>query len=158
MSKSKHNGVDPQALIDQYGADTARFFMMFAAPPEQTLAWSDAGVEGSFRFLKKLWAFAHAYAQNVRPRLPAARALAAGVKLDAAVAAARREVHLMLKQANFDMQRQQFNTVASACMKILNALEAIAAGAGGRQHAAGAAKRGCPSCLRVLSPITPHIC
>ena len=83
MSKSKRNGVDPQDLIEKYGADTARFFMIFTSPPEQTLAWSDSGVEGSFRFLKKLWAFAHAYAQNVRPRLPAARTLAAGVKLDA---------------------------------------------------------------------------
>ena len=66
MSKSKRNGVDPQDLIEKYGADTARFFMIFTSPPEQTLAWSDSGVEGSFRFLKKLWVFAHAYAQNVR--------------------------------------------------------------------------------------------
>ena len=60
MSKSKRNGVDPQALIEQYGADTARFFMMFAAPPEQTLEWSDSGVEGAYRFMKRVWAFGHA--------------------------------------------------------------------------------------------------
>ena len=59
MSKSKNNGVDPQALIDQYGADTARFFMMFTSPPEDTLAWNDDGVEGAYRFLRRLWKFAH---------------------------------------------------------------------------------------------------
>ena len=157
MSKSKHNGVDPQDLIEQYGADTARFFMIFTSPPEQTLAWSDSGVEGSFRFLKKLWAFAYAYAQSVRPRLPAARTLAAGAKLDGALAAARREVHLNLKQANFDMQRQQFNTVASACMKILNALEDIAAGAR-RTRTREVLEEGLSILLRVQAPITPHIC
>jgi leucyl-tRNA synthetase len=156
MSKSKRNGVDPQDLIEKYGADTARFFMIFASPPEQTLAWSDSGVEGSFRFLKKLWAFACAYAEQVRPGLPAARALATGAKLEQSIAAVRREVHLNLKQANYDMQRQQFNTVASACMKILNALEDVPRDRGGVH--AEVLEEGLSILLRVQAPITPHVC
>ena len=108
MSKSKRNGVDPQALIEQYGADTARFFMMFAAPPEQTLEWSDSGVEGAYRFMKRVWAFGHALKNQ------SATSAAGGL---------RREIHLLLKQANYDLGKLQFNTVASACMKMLNALE-----------------------------------
>ena len=71
MSKSKNNGVDPQSLIEQYGADTARFFMMFAAPPEQTLEWSDAGVEGAHRFLRRVWSFGHGFASELQPRIAA---------------------------------------------------------------------------------------
>ena len=135
MSKSKRNGVDPQALIEEYGADTARFFMMFASPPEQTLEWSDTGVEGAYRFLKRLWAFGHA----LKTRAPSKD----GSSL-------RREIHLLLKQANYDLGRMQFNTVASAAMKMLNALEKAA----GDVH-----ERDCFSILlRLLSPITPHVC
>jgi leucyl-tRNA synthetase len=162
MSKSKRNGVDPQDLIEHYGADTARFFMIFTSPPEQTLAWSDSGVEGSFRFLKRLWAFASQYAENVRANLPAKRTLAAGAKLEPALAAVRREVHLNLKQADFDMQRQQFNTVASACMKMLNALEEIAPSHNAPLGRSGAAaevlEEGLSIMLRVQAPITPHVC
>jgi len=151
MSKSKNNGVDPQSLVDQYGADTSRFFMMFTSPPEQTLAWSDSGVEGSFRFLRRLWALAHHYHEAVRPLLASAPGLEG--KLDGALAAARREIHLNLKQANFDMQRQQFNTVASACMKMLNALEGVPKDAGAR-----VIQEGLSVLLRVQAPITPHLC
>jgi leucyl-tRNA synthetase len=150
MSKSKNNGVDPQALVDQYGADTARFFMMFNSPPEQTLVWSDAGVEGSFRFLRRVWSFAVDYHASVRGRVGQAAALDG--KLDDALAHTRREVHLNLRQANYDMQRQQFNTVASACMKILNALEAVP-----REHGARVIAEGLSILLRLLSPITPHL-
>jgi leucyl-tRNA synthetase len=115
MSKSKRNGVDPQAIIDQYGADTARLFMMFAAPPEQTLEWSDAGVEGAYRFLKRVWAFGHALSGEAATAMPD--------KLSTTLADIRREVHLTLKQANYDLGKHQFNTVASAGMKMLNALE-----------------------------------
>jgi len=155
MSKSKNNGVDPQALVDQYGADTARFFMMFTSPPEQTLAWSDSGVEGSFRFLKKIWSFACEYESAVRPKLSASVSLSAGAKLDAVLAKVRREIHLNLKQANYDMQRQQFNTVASACMKILNALDEVPREGG---LAAAVIQEGLSVLLRVQAPITPHIC
>jgi len=151
MSKSKNNGVDPQSLVDQYGADTSRFFMMFTSPPEQTLAWSDSGVEGSFRFLRRVWAFAHQYHENVRPGLSATRTPLG--KLDATLGAVRREIHLHLKQANFDMQRQQFNTVASACMKMLNALEGMPKGSGAR-----VIEEGLSVLLRVQAPITPHLC
>ena len=153
MSKSKNNGVDPQALIEQYGADTARFFMMFAAPPEQTLEWSDAGVEGAYRFLRRVWSFGHVFGSEIRPQIGAQRQLA-GTKLPEALAAFRREIHLLLKQANYDLGKQQFNTVASATMKMLNALEkAPREGA----LAAEVIEECFGILLRVLSPLTPHI-
>jgi leucyl-tRNA synthetase len=164
MSKSKNNGVDPQSLVEEYGADTARFFMMFASPPEATLLWSDAGVDGAARFLKSLWNFCVEYNQSVRPKIPGAQTARAlgSAKLPASLADARREVHLNLKQANYDLGRFQFNTVASACMKMLNALK------GARLENAGDAANGALQAevleeglsilLRVLSPITPHIC
>jgi leucyl-tRNA synthetase len=155
MSKSKNNGVDPQALIEKYGADTARFYMMFTSPPEMTLLWSDASVEGSFNYLKKLWAFARDYQEGVKSQLPAARTLESA-PLDPALAAVRREVHLNLKQATYDVQRHQFNTVASACMKIRNAL-ADAPRASAAQHAE-VMEEGLSILLRVQSPITPHVC
>jgi leucyl-tRNA synthetase len=147
MSKSKRNGVDPQSLIETYGADTARFFMMFAAPPEQTLEWADSGVEGAHRFLKRVWAFGHDNAALIKG------APAVSGKLGDELAKLRREVHLNLKQASSDLARQQFNTVASAGMKLLNALERTPEG---EQRAAVIAE-GFSILLRVLAPITPHI-
>jgi leucyl-tRNA synthetase len=135
MSKSKRNGVDPQALIEEYGADTARFFMMFASPPEQTLEWSDSGVEGAYRFLKRVWAFGHA----LKNRTPGQKA-----------SSLRRDIHVLLKQANYDLGKMQFNTVASAAMKMLNALEKSVGDAHERE--------GFSILLRLLSPITPHVC
>jgi len=166
MSKSSRNGVDPQELIDRYGADTARFFIIFTSPPEQTLEWSDAGVEGSFRFLRRVWGFAHDLAPVV---------LAESAKRKGAYsvyrygpdwarsapehAAARREIHLSLKQATYDIQRMQFNTVASAAMKIYNALSELARdpAAPGREGHAQVLHEGLSILLRVMSPITPHI-
>jgi leucyl-tRNA synthetase len=145
MSKSKRNGVDPQSLIDQYGADTARFFMMFAAPPEQTLEWSDSGVEGAYRFMKRVWSFGHAIAALAKTPMTAT--------LAAAPAALRRELHLLLKQANYDLGKLQFNTVASATMKMLNALEKAPQDS---EHAPVLAE-GFSQLLRILSPIAPHI-
>jgi leucyl-tRNA synthetase len=139
MSKSKNNGVDPQELIEKYGADTARFFIIFASPPTNTLEWSDEGVEGAYRFLKRLWSYGLRYAARAARRK--------GDDRDA-----RREIHAVLRQANYDIQRHQFNTVASACMKILNALERL-------PDADGAvAEEGLSILLRLLSPITPHVC
>ncbi|WP_374495221.1 leucine--tRNA ligase [Zoogloea sp.] len=153
MSKSKNNGVDPQSLIEQYGADTARFFMMFAAPPEQTLEWSDAGVEGAYRFLRRVWSFGHLFATEIRGQIGTERQLA-GAKLPDDQAAFRREIHLILKQANYDLGKQQFNTVASATMKMLNAIEKAP-----RQGALAAEiiEECFGILLRVLSPLTPHI-
>ncbi|HTH39950.1 MAG TPA: leucine--tRNA ligase [Rhodocyclaceae bacterium] len=147
MSKSKNNGVDPQALIEQYGADTARFFMMFAAPPEQTLEWADSGVEGAHRFLKRVWSFGHALAGQAAVAVPD--------NLNEDLAAARREIHLTLKQASYDLSKQQFNTVASACMKMLNALEKVQKDVAEGWQAV--AQEGFSILLRVLSPIAPHI-
>jgi leucyl-tRNA synthetase len=140
MSKSKNNGVDPQALIDKYGADTARFYIIFASPPTNTLEWSDESVEGSSRFLKRLWAYAAKFDQP------------APDMADGLARATRFEIHTVLKQANFDLSKHQFNTVASAAMKILNALERFA---GGRNKVT---EEGFSILLRMLSPITPHMC
>jgi leucyl-tRNA synthetase len=149
MSKSKNNGVDPQELIDRYGADIARFFMMFTSPPEDTLVWSDAGVEGAARFLRRLWTFAWSLGGGGAPSAPPG-----GAMLTAGLAAARREVNAVLKQANYDIGRHQFNTVASAAMKILNALERAPA----NEPASHAVVReGMGILLRLLSPIAPHI-
>jgi leucyl-tRNA synthetase len=136
MSKSKNNGVDPQALIDQYGADTARFYTMFASPPTNTLEWSDESVEGSYRFLKKVWDFAYRFSR---------------AKCDAAVdRKIRYQIHLELKKANDDVERQKFNTVASACMKILNAIDQL-------PEWNATSKEGLSILLRLLSPIAPHV-
>ncbi|CAG0950108.1 partial leucyl-tRNA synthetase, partial [Anaerolineae bacterium] len=147
MSKSKRNGVDPQSLIEQYGADTARLFMMFAAPPEQTLEWSDSGVEGSHRFLRRVWAFATEF-DGIGKESPDLGSLPNDAK------ALRREIHLALKQANYDLSRFQFNTVVSAAMKMLNALEK----SGKEPTNRAVTQEALSILLRLLSPITPHIC
>ncbi len=156
MSKSKNNGVDPQALIEKYGADTARLYMMFASPPEQTLVWSDSGVEGVYRFVRRLWKFAAEHEEAIRSA-PEPLSSALGPELKAL----RREVHTHLKQANFDFQKFQFNTVVSAAMKMLNALEAAPADgapANGNARARDAVLRESLSILlRLLAPIAPHV-
>ena len=157
MSKSKNNGVDPQALMEDYGADIARFFMMFTAPPEQTLEWSDSGVEGSARFLRRLWSFAHEAAQHSTPSIPEPAGAPLCAKLPGDLAAARREIHAVLKQANYDMARHQFNTVASAGMKILNALEAAQKSTADVVLRQTVVREGLSLLLRLLSPMTPHI-
>ena len=144
MSKSKNNGVDPQALIDRYGADTARLFMMFTSPPEDTLAWNDDGVSGAYRYLCRLWKFAHDHHATISD---------AAVTTQGATKTARRELHLLLQQANFDYERKQFNTVASAAMKILNLLEANA----GFAQQRALLREGMHILLRLLSPVAPHI-
>ncbi|WP_028310133.1 leucine--tRNA ligase [Derxia gummosa] len=154
MSKSKNNGVDPQALIDQYGADTARLFTMFAAPPEQTLEWNDAGVEGANRFLRRVWAFAHAHVHGKAVfDIPA--------ELTKPLKAVRREVHLITRQATFDYERMQYNTVVSAAMKLLNTLEAAATAAADEAEADGARAavitEGFGVLVRILYPACPHI-
>ncbi len=146
MSKSKNNGVDPQSLIDSYGADTARLFVMFAAPPEQQLEWSGAGVEGASRFLRRLWGFGQSQASLLR------QADAAIDTANPAAQALRLEIHGVLKQANYDYQRVQYNTVVSAAMKMLNAIESDKGAAG-----AGAVRECYGVLLRVLYPVVPHV-
>jgi leucyl-tRNA synthetase len=150
MSKSKNNGIDPQAQIDQYGADTARLFTMFASPPEQTLEWSGAGVEGANRFLRRVWAFAYAQAPRV----------ASAGKMDVASLpethkSLRREVHKILQQADHDYKRIQYNTVVSAAMKMLNTLEGARLDDSAVSNAFVA--EGLSIFLRVLNPVAPHI-
>ncbi len=149
MSKSERNGVDPEDLIGRFGADTARHFVMFAAPPEATLEWSDAGVEGSYRFLKRLWA----YAQGAKDTVAAADGAFDPRDADGTIRSARRELHLTLKQANYDYERIQYNTVVSAGYKMLNTLEALPRGSRG---AASLAREGLSILLRVLYPVVPH--
>jgi leucyl-tRNA synthetase len=175
MSKSKRNGVDPQALIDQYGADTARFFMMFASPPEQTLEWADSGVEGAHRFLKRMWASAHKNKRHIVEALESrknGRFDWSGVSWKNASPSQKKiryQIHKFLQQANYDLEKHQFNTVASAAMKILNALEedlqpdrnfVQEAGKGYTASANVYAEFICEGfsiLLRLLSPICPHI-
>ncbi|MDD2949083.1 MAG: leucine--tRNA ligase, partial [Rugosibacter sp.] len=160
MSKSKRNGVDPQSLIETYGADTARFFMMFAAPPEQTLEWADSGVDGAARFLRRVWAMGY----RLKNCIDVSANLAAKPPgpLPEPIAALRREIHLQLRQANYDFAKHQFNTVASSAMKMLNSMEKALQDAANdfTQTPAGIAT--ITECmgilLRLLSPLTPHIC
>jgi leucyl-tRNA synthetase len=149
MSKSKNNGVDPQALIDQYGADTARFFMMFTSPPEDTLAWNDEGVEGAYKFLRRLWKFAHDHQASI------SQGKASGV--DGVPRDARHALHQHLLQANFDYERKQFNTVASATHKILNLLDGDAGAATPAAARSALLHEGVGILLRLLAPITPHV-
>jgi leucyl-tRNA synthetase len=139
MSKSKNNGVDPQALIEKYGADTARFYTMFASPPINTLEWSDESVEGSFRFLKRVWAYCLRYKNG--------NSIETSGRLRKAT---RFEIHSVLRQVNYDIEKHQLNTVASGAMKILNALERL-------EGFPPEATEGLQILLRVLSPITPHV-
>ena len=149
MSKSKNNGVDPQDLIEKYGADTARLYTMFTAPPEVTLEWNDAAVEGSYRFLRRVWnfAFKHQDALKAGAALPN--------ELDAHLKTLRRDIHTVLKQASYDYERMQYNTVVSAVMKMLNTLEDAKLD---NSPAAQAVLRECFGILlRVLYPACPHI-
>ena len=152
MSKSKNNGVDPQELIDRYGADTARLFVMFASPPEQTLEWNDAGVEGAHRFLKRVWGFG---AKNTDLLQRATAGNFSGATLRPEAAALRREVHLVLRQVSHDFDRMQYNTVVSGCMKLLNALEAFKSDGGDGDTAVLC--EGTSVLLRALYPACPHI-
>jgi len=168
MSKSKNNGVDPQALIERYGADTARAFMMFAAPPEQSLEWNDSAVEGAHRFLKRVWSFAVEKA-DVLKRRNSDSGVEFRAKLDfgnlyVEHANLRRDVHTCLKQALIDFEKHQFNTVIAAAMKILNSLSGFpsmveaspgkAASVNTEEELIG---EGFSILLRLLSPIAPHI-
>jgi len=158
MSKSKNNGIDPQELIEKYGADTARLYTMFTAPPELTLEWNDAAVEGSYRFLRRVWNFGMKL--QALPKVDTAAATQGATSLaDVAFGkeakALRLEVHTVLKQVDYDYQRMQYNTVVSGAMKLLNALEGFKAldAADGQI----ALIEGFGILLRALYPATPHL-
>lgn len=157
MSKSKGNTVDPQELIEKYGADTVRLFIMFAAPPEQSLEWSDSGVEGASRFLKRLWRFC----AELSPVIISAHNAVTDWSVlpsDAPQKQVRREIHQILQQARHDFAKYQFNTVVSAAMKLLNALESPSLKADPGNWSEALYHEGISILLRLLSPITPHIC
>jgi len=145
MSKSKNNGIDPQVLIDKYGADTVRLYTMFTSPPDQSLEWNDDGVEGASRFLRRLWNLALGAAQDAAQLDPSA--------LGASQQAARREVHAALQKALYDYERHQFNTVVSACMTMVNVLSRLDDSAGSR----AVLREGLSIVLRLLAPIAPHM-
>lgn len=150
MSKSKNNVVEPRDIIQKYGADTARSFVMFAGPPDQSAAWSNSGAEGTYRFLRRVWNWAYANRDAVRG---AAKTLE-GATLTHEAKALRREIHTALSQAEFDFDRMQYNTVVSACMKMFNALDGFKE----TGEAADAVRCECASILlRTLYPVAPHI-
>ncbi|MFC5520081.1 leucine--tRNA ligase [Polaromonas jejuensis] len=154
MSKSKNNGVDPQDLIEKYGADTARLYTMFTSPPEATLEWNDAGVEGSYRFLRRVWNFGvKLNAMNLEANGAGGTGAEAG--FDKETKALRLDIHTVLKQVDYDYQRMQYNTVVSGTMKLLNALEDFKGVASPASVAA--LREGFSILLRCLYPATPHL-
>jgi len=162
MSKSKGNVVDPQSLIVKYGADTVRLFIMFAAPPEQSLEWSDAGVEGAHRFLRRLWAFGYEHCEEIRKINLALKDEPAAMNWDNTDPDQRelmRQVFVVLEQAKYDYERQQYNTVVSGCMKILNILSEIKpeTDADKMQTRRYILCKGMSILLRLLAPIAPHV-
>lgn len=150
MSKSKNNVVEPSAIIGKFGADTARAFVMFAGPPDQSAAWSNSGAEGTFRFMRRLWNFGFTHQDVIKEN----------VKLDVAKLnheekAVRRDIYTALKQAEFDLDRMQYNTVVSATMKMLNSLDTLKDNTSEGTRAV--INEGMSILLRTLYPIAPHI-
>ena len=169
MSKSKNNGIDPQILIERYGADTVRLYTMFTSPPDQSLEWNDDGVEGAARFLKRLWSLAWRYRASRDASLNGPGSLdrigggtgsgdGAGDgtgfgELSDMLVDARREIHGALQKALYDYERHQFNTVVSACMTMVNTLARLDDTKAGRT----VLREGLGLVLRLLAPIAPHV-
>ncbi len=152
MSKSKNNVVEPRDIIAKFGADTARLFTMFAGPPDQSAAWSDSGAEGSYRFLRRVWAAG----LKLQPRLgTAAVGAVVAATVSAPAAELRRELHLLLRQVSTDYDRMQYNTVVSGAMKMLNALDDAKLPDTPADNAV--LREGYGLLLRALYPAAPHI-
>ncbi|MDM1304888.1 leucine--tRNA ligase [Acinetobacter indicus] len=150
MSKSKNNGIDPQAIIDQYGADTARVFMMFAAPPDQSLEWSDAGVEGANRFLKRVWRLATGFLEqgNTASNIDKAALSTAAQDL-------RRKTHETIQKVGDDIERRHaFNTAVAAMMELLNANNKFEAK---DDNDVAVARESITTLLTLLAPFAPHL-
>ena len=148
MSKSKNNGVDPQFLIDRYGADTVRLFTMFASPPDQSLEWSDEGVEGAFRFLKRLWRLVCEHVEGEAT---------AGDADDDACKSIRRKIHQTIFKAGDDVgRRYTFNTAIAANMELMNELYKFKGQQGPQAHSI--MQEGLEAIVLMLMPIVPHIC
>lgn len=154
MSKSKNNGVDPQQIIDAYGADTARLFMMFASPPEQSLEWSDAGVEGAHRFLRRLWRTVYEFVQNGGSG--ASKFSGSQEALSGSLKDLRFKLHSTIAKVTDDYdRRQQFNTAIAAVMELLNQYDKTDTSG---EHGQAVAREVLEAVVLLLSPIVPHIC
>ena len=150
MSKSKNNGIDPQAIIDQYGADTARVFMMFAAPPDQSLEWSDAGVEGANRFLKRVWRLAAGFLEKSN-----SASVIDTAKLSTAAQDLRRKTHETSQKVGDDIERRHaFNTAIAAMMELLNANNKFEAK---DDNDVAVARESITTLLTLLAPFAPHL-
>ncbi len=150
MSKSKNNGIDPQAIIDQYGADTARVFMMFAAPPDQSLEWSDAGVEGANRFLKRVWRLATGFLEKGNTATDFDKAA-----LSTAAQDLRRKTHETIQKVGDDIERRHaFNTAIAAMMELLNANNKFEAK---DDNDVAVARESITTLLTLLAPFAPHL-
>jgi len=153
MSKSKRNVIDPNTLLDRYGADTTRLFCLFAAPPEKDLEWSEQGVEGGFRFLSRVWRLA----ADWMPHIGGARAYDGSTALEGPLKELHRKTHETIRKVTRDIEeRFHFNTAISAVMELFNAMTAIPA-AGGPAETAAVMRRALESLVLLLSPIVPHI-
>ena len=154
MSKSKNNGVDPQQIIDAYGADTARLFMMFASPPEQSLEWSDAGVEGAHRFLRRLWRTVYEFVQNGGSGV--SKFSGSQETLSGSLKDLRFKLHSTIAKVTDDYdRRQQFNTAIAAVMELLNQYDKTDTSG---EHGQAVAREVLEAVVLLLSPIVPHIC
>ena len=154
MSKSKNNGVDPQELIESYGADTARLFMMFASPPEQSLEWSDAGVEGAHRFLRRLWRTVYEFVQDGGSG--ASKFSGSQEALSGSLKDLRFKLHSTIAKVTDDYdRRQQFNTAIAAVMELLNQYDKTDTAG---EHGQAVAREVLEAVVLLLSPIVPHIC
>ncbi|MCV6589518.1 MAG: leucine--tRNA ligase [Marinobacterium sp.] len=149
MSKSKNNGIDPQVMIDKYGADTVRLFMMFAAPPEQSLEWSDSGVEGAHRFVKRVYKLVNDHLQAGKTVALDAAALNDGQK------ELRRKVHETIQKVSDDIERRQtFNTAIAATMELCNAISKFADSS---EQGKAVEREALTAVVQLLAPITPHM-
>ncbi|MGH8595239.1 MAG: class I tRNA ligase family protein, partial [Gammaproteobacteria bacterium] len=148
MSKSKNNGIDPQTLIDRYGADTVRLYTMFAAPPEQTLEWSDTAVEGAFRFLRGLWRLTFEHTRHAPAEAPKV------AELTPALLAVRRRIHETIAKVTDDISRRyKFNTAIAAIMELVNALQRLVSDEPATHRVR---QEGLETCVLLLAPIVPH--
>ena len=154
MSKSKNNGVDPQSMIDKYGADTVRLFTMFAAPPDQSLEWNDDAIAGASRFLRRMWNLFDKH-QGVLSQV-GLRPIKDASNLNSVAKELRLIAHTIAQRAIRDFDRQQFNTVVAAAMELTNAIEKADMGGMG-EHANQVLAEACMILLKILAPITPHI-
>ncbi|AGF48189.1 leucyl-tRNA synthetase [Candidatus Kinetoplastibacterium oncopeltii TCC290E] len=159
MSKSKNNGVDPQVIIDKFGADTARLFIIFASPPEQNLEWSESGIEGASRYLKKLWKICYSNREILLNQNKKNNKEDISFQLNDNQKLLRFKLYSNLIKANHDYKRVQYNTVVSTSMKILNDIESfiLKENFNNNQNYANVLKESIGILLRILYPIVPHI-